>query len=71
VGSDLEGQPGPLRIPHIDALAVVDIDHRHAVAVDVRSVQRSVVDRHPSALVETQDQMFAGYPWVRDVQVGM
>ena len=71
VGPYFEGQPGPLRIPHVDALAVVDVDHRHAVAVDVRSVQRSVVDRHPSALIKAQDQVRAGYPRVRDAQVGV
>jgi hypothetical protein len=71
VGSDLEGQAGPLRIPDVDALAVVDVDHRHPVAVDVRSVQRAVVDCHPSALIEAQDQVRAGYPGIRDAQVGI
>jgi hypothetical protein len=71
VGSDLEGQPRPLRIPHVDALAVVDVDHRHPVAVDVRSVQRAVVDCHPPALIEAQDQVLAGYPGIREAQVGV
>jgi hypothetical protein len=71
VWSDLEGQPGPLRIADVDALAVVQVDHRHPVAVDVRSVQRAVVDRHPAALIEAQDQVRAGYPGIRDAQVGV
>lgn len=69
--SDREGQPRPLRIPDVDALAVVDVDHRHPVAVDVGPVQRAVVDCQPSALIEAQDQMRAGYPGVRDAQVGV
>jgi hypothetical protein len=69
--ADREGQPWPLRIPHVDALAVVDVDDRHPVAVDVGPVQRPVVDGQPAALVEPQDQVRARNPWVGDPQVGV
>jgi hypothetical protein len=68
---ELEGQPRPLRIADGDALAVVDVDHRCAVAVEVGPVRRTVVDRQPSALVEPQNQVRAGYPGVGDAQVGV
>ena len=69
--SDLEGQPRSLRIADVDALAVVDVDDRHPVAVDVGPVQRAVVDRQPSALIEAQDQVRAGDPRIRDAHVGV
>jgi hypothetical protein len=71
LGTDRKGQPRPLRIPHVNALAVVDVDDRHSVAVDVGPVQRAVVDCQPSAVIEAQYQMGAGYPGVRDAQVGV
>ena len=69
--ADREGQPWPLRIPHVYALAVVDVDDRHPVAVDVGPVQRAVVDGQPAALIEAQDQVRARDPRVRDAQVGV
>jgi hypothetical protein len=60
-----------LRIPDVDALAVVDVDDRHPVAVDVGAVQRAVIDCQPSALIEPQNQVRAGDPRIRDAQVGV
>ncbi len=54
----------------LTALAVVDVDHRHPAAVDESSVERTVVDRQPPALVEAQQQVGAGDQRVRDAQVG-
>jgi len=69
--ADREGQPRPLRIPDVDALAVVNVDHRHPITVDVGPVQRAVVYRQPSALIEAHYQVRAGYPRVWDAQVGV
>ena len=50
---------GSVRIPDVDALAVVDVDHRHPPAVHESAVERTVVDRQPPTLVEAQQQMRA------------
>ena len=68
--SDRERQPRSFRIPDVDGLAVMDVDDRRPVAVDVRPVQR-VVDRQPPALIEPQDQVRAGDPRVGNAQVGV
>ena len=60
--SDRERQPRSLRVADVDALAVVDVDDRHPVAVDIGSVQRAVVDRQPAALLEPHDQVCPGDP---------
>jgi hypothetical protein len=70
VVSDLKGQPRPVGISDVDALAVVDVDHRHAVAVHESPIERTVVDCQPPALVEAQQQMGAGNQRVRDAHVG-
>jgi hypothetical protein len=70
VPSDLEGQLRPVGISDVDALAIVDVHHRHPAAVDESSVERTVVDRQPPALVETQQQMVARNQRVRDTHVG-
>jgi hypothetical protein len=54
VTPDFERQQRPVRVADIDALTVMEVDHRHAMAVGVRAVQRIVVDRQPVALIETQ-----------------
>jgi hypothetical protein len=69
--SDRERQPRSLRVPDVDGLPVVDVDHRHPVSVEVGPVQRAVIDRQPAALIEAHDQMCARYPRVRDPQIGM
>jgi hypothetical protein len=69
--SDRKRQPRSLRIPDVDGLPVVDVDHRHPVSVEVGPVQRAVIDRQPAALIEPHDQMCARYPRVRDPQIGM
>lgn len=69
--SDGEGQPGSLGVSDVDALAVVQVDDRHSIAVDVGPVQRPVVDCQPAALVEAQDQVRTGYPRVGDAQIGV
>ncbi len=68
---DLEGQPRPGGIADVDDLAVMEVENRHAIAVEVRSVERTVVDRQPPALVEAQDQVRAGDARVRNAQVGV
>ena len=70
-GPNAKVSRGPCGFPTCDALPVVDVDHRHPVAVEIGPVQRAVVDRQPAALVEAQDQVRAGYPRVGDAQVGM
>ena len=60
--ADLEGEPRSAGIADVDALPVVDVDHRRAVAVDESPVHRAVVDGCPLALIETQDQMRARNP---------
>jgi hypothetical protein len=49
----------------------MDVDHRPAVAVDEGPVHRAVVDRQPLTLLEAQDQMCAGNPWIDDTDVGI
>jgi hypothetical protein len=71
LGAELEGQPRSGGVADVDALAVVDIDHRHPVAIDIGSVQGTVVDRQPTALVEAQDQMRTGNARIRDAQVSV
>jgi hypothetical protein len=70
VAPDLEGQLRPVGISNVDALAVVDVDHRHPAAVDESPVERTVVDRQPPALVKAQQQMGARNQRVRDAHVG-
>jgi hypothetical protein len=67
---ELEGQPRPTGVADVDALAVEDVDHRRAVAVQVSPVHRSVVDGLPPALVETQNQVSARDSWIDDANVG-
>jgi hypothetical protein len=71
LGSDREGQPRALRISDVNALAVVNVDHRHPVAVEVGSVQRAVIDCQPTALVEPQDQMRARDPRIGNAHIGL
>jgi hypothetical protein len=54
VAPDLERQQRSVGISDVDALAVMDIDDWHPAAVGESSVERTVVDRQPSALVEAQ-----------------
>jgi hypothetical protein len=54
VAPNLERQQRTIGVSDVDALAVVDVDYRHAAAVDVSPVQRTVVDRQPPALVEPE-----------------
>jgi hypothetical protein len=68
--SDRERQPRSARIPNVDALAVMDVNDRRPVPVDVRPVQR-VVDCQPPALIEPQYQVRTGDPRVGNAQVGV
>jgi len=70
VAPDLEGQLWPVGISDVDALAVVDVDNRYPAAVDESSVERTVVDCQPPALVEAQQQMSARNQRVGDTHVG-
>jgi hypothetical protein len=69
--SDREGQPRSLRVPDVDALAVVNVDDRHPVAVDKGAIQRTVVDCQPPALIEPEYQVRAGDPRIGNAQVGV
>ena len=68
--SDFERDPRPVGLADVDALAVMDVDHRHSLAVGEHPVQRVVVDRDPAALVEAQQQMRTGDQRVGHPQVG-
>ena len=70
VMSDFEGHPRPVGLADVDALAVVDVDHRHPLAFDEHPVERVVVDRHPPALIEAQQHVRAGDQRVGHAQVG-
>jgi hypothetical protein len=70
VVTDLESKLRPVGIADVDALAVVDVDHRHPPAIDVSPVQRTVVDRQPPALVEPQQQMSARNQRVGEAHIG-
>jgi len=54
VAPDLEDQPRPIGISEVDGLAVAKVDRRDPAIVDEHSVQAAVVDRLPTALIETQ-----------------
>lgn len=69
--SEGKGQTRSLRVADVNALAVVDIDHRHPVAVEVGPVQRAVVDCQPSALVEPHDQMRTRDARIGDPHIGL
>ena len=66
---DLECQPGAAGVADVDALPVVDVDHRSAVAVDERPVHRAVVDSDPLALVKAQDQVRTGDTRIGDPDI--
>ena len=68
--ADLERQLRPACVADVDALPVMDVDHRPAVAVDECAVHRTVVDGDPLALFEAQDQMRARNPRVGDPDIG-
>lgn len=70
VVSDLERQLWAVGVADVDDLAVLDVDGRYPPAVDERSIQRTIVDRHPPALVETQQQVRTRDQRMRDPHVG-
>jgi len=70
VAPDLERQLWSVGVSDVDALPVVDVDHRHPPTVDESPVERTVVDRQPPALVEAQQQMGPRDQRVRDAHVG-
>ena len=65
-----EGQQRSFGIADVDALAVVEVDHRDPPAIGEGPVQRAVVDREPPALIEAQQQVGARYQWMGDAHVG-
>jgi hypothetical protein len=65
VAAHVECQQRSVRVSDVEGLPVVDLDHRHAPAVDESSVERTVVDRQPLALIETQQEV-----GTRDQRVG-
>jgi hypothetical protein len=70
VTSDQEAQTRPVRPSYIDALAIPDVDHPHPATVDEHPRRRPVVDRHPFALIETQQQVRAGDQRIGNAHVG-
>ncbi|AJK77995.1 hypothetical protein RE97_01495 [Mycobacterium avium subsp. paratuberculosis] len=70
VAADVEGQQRAVRVSDVDGAPVVDLDHRHPAAIDESSVERTVVDGQPLALVVAQQQVGARDQRVRDAHVG-
>jgi hypothetical protein len=70
VAADVEGQLWSVRVSDVDGLAVVDLGYRYPAPIDESSVERTVVDGKPLALVETQQQVGARNQRVRDAHVG-
>ena len=66
----LEAQRRAVRIADVDPQSVVDLGHRHATVVDVQAVEAPVVDREPSALVESHEEVSSRDQGVRDADVG-
>lgn len=66
----LEAQERTVGVSDVQALAVIDLDHGYATAVDERLVQRIVVDRQPSALIETQEEMSTRDQRMGDPHIG-
>ena len=65
-----EGDPRTVGLADVDRLAVVDVDDRNPLPVEVDAVQRVVVDRQPPPLIEAQQHVRAGDQRVRHAQVG-
>jgi hypothetical protein len=70
MAAHLEGQGGAVGIADVDVHAVVNVDGRHAAAVDVHAVEAAVVDRDPAALVESQHEVGARDQRVCDADIG-
>jgi hypothetical protein len=66
---DLEGQARPVGLSDVDALAIADVDQRHAATVDEHSIARTVVDRQPLALIESEQHVCSRDRRVRDAHV--
>jgi hypothetical protein len=69
VAADVERQQRSVRVADVQVLPVVDFDDGHAPAVDESSVERTVVDGQPLALVETQQQVGTRNQRVGDTHV--
>ncbi len=69
--ADGKGQPRSPGIADVDALAVVNVDDGHPVAVQVGPVERTVVDCQPPSLIEAQDQVRPRDSGIRDAHVGL
>jgi hypothetical protein len=70
VAFDHEAQPRPVGTSHVDALAVTDVDDGNPSVIDEHPRRGSVVDRHPFAAIEPQQQMCAGDQRVCHAHVG-
>lgn len=70
VAAHLEGERGTVRIADVDAQAVLDVDHGHALVVDKQPVEAAVVDGDPSALLESHNEMRAGNQGMCHADVG-
>ena len=70
MAADLEGHPRAVGVADVDVLAVLNVDGRHAAAVDEHAVEAAVVDRDPPALVEAQHKMRSRDQGVGDSHIG-
>jgi hypothetical protein len=70
VTSDFKGQAWPVRLSDVDALAIPDVDHPYPLTVDECPCWRTVVDRHPVASIEAQQQVCAGDQRMGNAHVG-
>jgi hypothetical protein len=66
----LERQLGAVRVADVDVQTVMDVDGRHAAAVDEHAVEAAVVDRDPPALIEPQHEVCPRDQGVGDANVG-
>jgi len=69
VTAELERQRRAVRVADIDPQVVLDVDGRHATVVDIQPIEAAVVDSHPSALVESHDEVRPGDQGVCDPDV--
>jgi len=69
VAADLEVHGRTVRVSDVDRHPVGDVGRREPAPVDEHAVEGTVVDRHPSAVVEAQHQVGSRDQGVRDAHV--
>jgi hypothetical protein len=60
VAADLEGERRTVRIADVDPRPILDLNDRDTTVADIKTVEASVVDGYPSALVKPHDEVGAG-----------